>query len=393
VLKPDERIPSVGKLAKTLVVNPTTVKTTYLELENMGYLYTDHGKEWYVTTPRAKLENPESQNTIHGLYGRIQSDIRELINQGEQLEDVEHLLGLGEKIYLKVEGLTKYYDKVKALDKFDLGIKKGSIYGLVGVNGSGKTTVVKHLANILQADEGQIAIDNMSIYEAVNKLNISYMPEETHFLPSYNLKKLSGYIKTKHKKTWDEERYQRLVEAFGLNQNQELDTFSRGMQKQGAFIIAICTSPDILLLDETIDGLDPIIRHEVYREIINDVVDRQMTVLVTSHNTSELDGFCDYIGIIERGHLVIQRNLDEMKINIHKIHAAFSSDSLTNQYPYDGLDVLYMEEFGNTDVLVVRGKKDEISEHLLSFNPLLYDHMPITLEEIFIYERLGDENE
>ena len=144
--------------------------------------------------------------------------------------------------------------------------------------------------------------------------------------------------------------------------------------------------PDILLLDETIDSMDPVVRRQAFKYIVEDVIDKEMTVVITSHNIKELDGICDTIGIIKDGKMLVERSLDELRANVHKVHITFPEDFLLQNYPYDALEVLHMEEFGSTDLLVVRGKEEAISKHLKSFNPLVYDHLPMTLEEIFIYE-------
>jgi ABC-2 type transport system ATP-binding protein len=184
-----------------------------------------------------------------------------------------------------------------------------------------------------------------------------------------------------------------LIELFGLDESRKVNTFSQGMQKQAAFIFAICSTPDILLLDETIDGLDTTARKHVFGQIIEDVADRQMTVIIASHSIKELEGICDTIGILNNGRMVAERNLDALKANVHKIHCVFNRDARTANYPYDGLDVLHMEELGNSDLLVVRGSESDISAHLKRFNPLMFELMPITLEEIFAYEKEDDLDE
>ncbi|MCL2568071.1 MAG: ATP-binding cassette domain-containing protein [Oscillospiraceae bacterium] len=390
MLRPDEGILSIRDLAKTLTINPNTVKTAYLELENQGYLYSERGKTWFVATPGAETQR-NKYGDVAGIYGRIQADIRELILRGEDRELLEDLIGLGEKPFIECDNITKRFDEVLALDHLHLSVKKGSIYGLVGVNGSGKTTVMRILSGLLRSDNGAIRIDGLP--DEFHDLTIGYMPEDLYFLPQYSLKMLRKYTHNKHKKTWNEARYQALLALLGLNEDQLISTFSRGMQKQASFLLTISAMPDILLLDETLDGLDPIVRRLVLAEIIEDVADRQMTALVSSHNIDELDGICDTVGILNKGHMVIQRNLDEMKTNVHKVIVAFRPDLLTKRYPYDGLEVLHMEECGSTDVLIVRGKEADISAHLMQFEPLVYEHLPLKLEELFVYERSGDLDE
>jgi len=389
-LSAGDEVLSIRDMAKTLTQNPNLVKLAYLELENQGYLYSERGKNWFAAAPGAEVQH-NKYGDVAGLYGRIQADIRELILRGEDRDQLEQLLGLSERAFVELDGITKCFDDVLALDELNLSVKKGSIYGLCGVNGSGKTTVMRLLSGLLRPDSGDIHIDGMP--EDLNDLSIGYMPEELYFMPGYTLKMLQNFFRSKHKATWNEARYQKLLALFELNEEQLISTFSRGMQKQAAFLVAISAMPDILLLDETLDGLDPIVRRLVLAEIIEDVADRQMTVLISSHNIDELDGLCDAVGILYRGRMVIQRNLAELRTNVHKIITAFPPERIAKRYPYDGLDVLYMEEWGSTDLLIVRGKEADISAHLRQFDPLVYEHLPLTLEEIFVYERSGDFDE
>ena len=361
IWEPEEELLSVGDFAKALVVNPNTVKAAYFDLEHQGYLRSEEGQRWFVTS------------TISPNLGQF--------------------IASGERTYLQIDKLTKRFDDVGALDNLDMRIKKGSIYGLVGVNGSGKTTLIKHLAGLYRPDSGQIRLNGiLSIYaENVQPFIAGYIPEETAFPPQHDLKTLHKFFRNKHKQTWNDERYQKLLRLFDLDETQLVRNFSPGMQKQAAFLLAISAMPDVLLLDAAIDAFDPITRRYVLQEIIEDVADRQMTVLMTSHNGKEIESICDMVGIIDKGRIIAQRNLEEWKSNLHKLHVLFPPEAFKKHYPYDGLDVLHMEECGNVDVLLVRGQKSEIAAHINKFHPLLYDHFPITLEELFAYERAGDQ--
>ena len=385
VLKRGENIPNVKDMAKTLTVNPNTILKAYLELENQAYFNTEDGKEWYISTSSDDNEKKE-HGGLMALYGRLHANIQELIAHGESREEIGRLIGMSEKAYIQAESVSKRFNGITALNDLNLNIKKGSIYGLVGVNGSGKTTTLKILAGMYQHDSGNIRIDGMPAYDNAHQKVVGYIPEDMYFLPDYDMKRLQKFFSDKHKKTWNVKRFQELMEVFKLNEEQTVCTFSRGMQKQAGFILAISAMPDILLLDETIDGLDPIVRKQAFKHIIEDVAEREMTVVVTSHNMKELDGVCDTVGIIKNGNMVMERDLDDMRANIHKIQVAFTPEFLSSNFPYDALDVLHMEEMGSTDVLVVRGKEEEIFSHIQNFKPLLYDHLPMTLEEIFIYE-------
>jgi len=398
VLKPDERIPTINEMAKLLTANPHTVSSAYFDLAQKRYLIADRDHEWYVSSRNDNAKGSKSSSKsdradIAALYGRVNAGLRELQQRGEKSKDIEKLTGMTESYFIKAEKLTKRFDNVTALDELDMSIKKGSVYGLAGANGSGKTTILKLLAGLLDQDDGEIRIYGIPLNEAMLGVTIGYISDEQFFLPGYDLKALRKLFRSKYKASWNNERYDKLIELFGLDDERKISTFSQGMQKQAAFIFAICSTPDVLLLDETIDGLDATARKHVFGQIIEDVADRQMTVIIASHNIKELDGICDTIGILNNGRMVTQQNLDALKANVHKLHCVFSRDALAANYPYDGLDVLHMEELGNSDLLVVRGREVDISTHIKKFNPLLFEIMPITLEEIFAYEKEGASNE
>lgn len=286
---------------------------------------------------------------------------------------------------VQIENLTKEFDGFIALNQLNLNIKKGSIYGLIGVNGSGKTTAIKHIAGIYRQDSGQVLIGGKPVYNnAQLKALVGYIPDDLYFFPQYNMKSLSKFH-AKMYKNWNEDRYRRFLSLFDLNDKKRVGKFSKGMQKQVAFIFVMSIMPDVLLLDEPIDGLDPIVRKTVFQEIIDDVAERQMTVLVSSHNLKEMDGICDSIGILKKGQMMIERDLDDLKMDVHKIQLAFSEAPASLRTSL-GLEVLHEESRGNIKLLVVRGKENEVMERVKRLNPLVYDNLPLTLEEIFLYE-------
>jgi len=360
-----EALPDIEEISIGLVINPNTCRKAYTELEKQGYFYFHRNSGWVVVD-----QNTKEQNLSNFIVNQTNKKPR------------------NHEYYIRIEKLTKYLGDSLVLNELTMDVKRGSIYGLMGVNGSGKTTLIKHLAKIFQADDGEIAVDEIPIKQ-VSQHALGYLPDETSFLPHYTMKKLSSFFENKHKRNWDHQRYQELILKFGLNEEQQLDTFSSGMKKQAALVFALSAMPQLLLLDETLDGLDPFVRHSVAREIIKDVAGRQMTVFVTSHNINELDGICDTIGIIDKGRLTVERDVDDLRSNIHKINVAYKPETLTSN-PYAGLNILYMEDLGGTDLLVVHGQEAQVSAALKRHNPILYNHMPMTLEEIFIYEKSED---
>jgi len=298
---------------------------------------------------------------------------------------------------VEIKNVTKNFDKFIALKNFNLNIKKGSIYGLVGVNGAGKTTAIRHLAGMYLPNEGTIEIDGLPVYNNIKvKERVGYIPDDLYFLPQYNMRRLRSFYRNMYK-NWDDERYERLLQLFKLDEKRGIKKFSKGMQKQTAFIFSMSIKPDVLLLDEPIDGLDPIVRKQVLQEIITDVAEREMTVLISSHNLKEMDGICDAIGIVKGGQMIIERDLDDLKSDVHKIQVVFpergnNDENAVNANPYnpyEGLTILYQEKRGTVELLVVRGKEEDISAKIKAYNPLVYDQLPLTLEEIFIYETEG----
>lgn len=214
---------------------------------------------------------------------------------------------------IKVENLSKSFDDFKALDGLSLNVDKGAIYGLIGVNGSGKTTLIRLIAGVLKSDSGSIRINGEKAYdnEAV-KDRMGYVPDELYFTPGYSLKAMSRYYKGLYS-VWDEDRYNKMLKDFGLSETGKISKFSKGMQKQAAFILVMSTMPDVLILDEPIDGLDPIMKKKVWSYLLSDVADRELTVLISSHNLRELEGICDSVGILQAGRIKFEGKLDELK--------------------------------------------------------------------------------
>ncbi|MDI9492881.1 MAG: ABC transporter ATP-binding protein [Bacillota bacterium] len=291
---------------------------------------------------------------------------------------------------IKVQNIDKSFDGFKALHNLNLNIRKGSIYGLVGKNGAGKTTVIKHVTGVLRQDAGSITIDGEPVYENLAiKRRMGYIPDDLYFFASYNLKESARFYKSIYP-NWNEERYHRMVKQFQLNEKRKFSQFSKGMQKQAAFVLTMSSMPDYLILDEPIDGLDPIIRKLVWKYIVEDVAEREMAVLVSSHNLREMEGICDSIGILSEGKMMIERDLDELKTDIHKIQVAFREPT---EDAYAGLNVLHKESRGTVDLLIIRNRRELVEKVISQGNPVVFDMLPLSLEEIFIYELGGGDSE
>lgn len=214
---------------------------------------------------------------------------------------------------IQAKGVTKKYGSFTALEGLDLNVAKGSIYGLIGVNGSGKTTLIKQLTGIIRPDGGEITIAGEPVYDNVSvKMKTGYVPDELFFLGNYSLKSMASFYKGVYP-AWNQARFEQMCRDFGLSETDRINRFSKGMQKQAAFILVMSTMPEYLILDEPVDGLDPIMRKKLWSYILGDVADRQLTVLISSHNLRELEGICDSIGILKNKKIEFEGRLDQLQ--------------------------------------------------------------------------------
>lgn len=289
---------------------------------------------------------------------------------------------------IHVEGLNKSIGDLHILKDLALTVRSGSIYGLVGPNGCGKTTLIKHLTGVLKRDSGSIEFDGRDIYENAGlKERLGYIPDDLSFFDPYSLKDAADYYKLVYP-VFDEERFLQMKKEFEIDRLGKLHGFSKGMKKQAAFALMMSTHPDYIILDEPIDGLDPIVRKLVWKYIVEDVSGSNVSVLVSSHNLREMEGICDSIGIMSGGSMRLERDLDELKSDIHKVQVAFP-DEKTLEERYAGLNILSRETRGSVDLLVIRNDKETVRSRINAQSPLLFDMLPLSLEEIFICELGG----
>ncbi len=287
--------------------------------------------------------------------------------------------------------LSKRFGTFKALDQLSLHVEKGSVYGLIGPNGAGKTTLIKLLNGIFRPDEGKITIDGQDVWENdALKERLIYVSDDLYYFSMATIKDLAQLYAGIYPH-WNQERFERLKEAFPMEESRRLIRLSKGMQKQAAFWLGLCTMPEVMILDEPVDGLDPVMRRRVWSLMLQDVAERQMTVLVSSHNLRELEDVCDHVGILHQGKMLLQKNLDEAKSNVYKIQAAFPKDKEAEALEAlrDRFSVLHHETFGSVCRLIVKGEQAAVMETIRQMEPMLLDWLPLTLEEVFIYELGG----
>ena len=286
---------------------------------------------------------------------------------------------------IKTKDIVKSFEGFKALDGISINIKKGSVYGLVGPNGAGKTTLIKTMLGIYKQNHGEIEIDGIKDINSEDlKQRIVYISDDLYYYPSYTIKDMAKLYKSIYK-NWDCETYEKLKAVFNIDEKRKVKKLSKGMQKQVAFWLGLCTKPDVMILDEPVDGLDPVMRRSTMKLVLSEVEARDMTVLISSHNLRELEDVCDYVGIMHKGRIVIEKALDDIKGNIHKIQVAFK-----NGLPEDlndKLDVLKCESFGSVYNIIVKGENAQ--KIINSYEPLVCDIIPLSLEEVFIYELGG----
>ncbi len=288
---------------------------------------------------------------------------------------------------IRVNEVTKTFGAFKALDRLTLHVKQGSVYGLVGPNGAGKTTIIKNLVGIYTPDEGEITIDSQNVFENIDlKNDVIYIGDDLYFYPTYSIMDMANLYADMYS-NWSWERFDNLKEIFRIETNRKARRLSKGMQKQVAFWLGISTCPKVLILDEPVDGLDPVMRKNVWRIVLQDVAERNTTVLVSSHNLRELEDVCDHVGIMHKGRIVLEKALDDVKGNIHKIQVAFERE--IPEGLRGKIDILHEEAIGRVNMLIVKGDSDEVSRRIQSYNPIICDIIPLTLEEVFIYELGG----
>ncbi len=287
------------------------------------------------------------------------------------------------------KNICKTFDGFCALDNAEFHVEKGAVYGLVGPNGAGKSTLLRHVTGIFKADSGEVFIEGEPVFENPSaKEKMTFIPDDIFYFRQASIIEMKKYYQGIYPK-FDEELFQKLLDAFpALDRKRSIRRMSKGMQKQAAFLLAISCKPEILVLDEPVDGLDPVMRRQIWNILLNAVSEEKMTVLVSSHNLRELEDVCDHVGIMHKGKVILERSLSDLQGNVSKVQVAFKEEipEISEKFP-----VLNHTETGKVHTFIIRGNQEEISSYIESHHPILMDLVPLTLEEIFIYE-LGGEN-
>ncbi len=285
---------------------------------------------------------------------------------------------------IKAENATKRFEDITAVDHICAEVQNGSVYGLIGSNGAGKSTFLRMLAGILEPDEGEVWIDGEKIFEnTAVKSRCFFISDEQFFFPNSTPQDMKNYYRRFYEK-FDEERYFKLMNAFGLDEMRKIRTFSKGMKKQVSVICGVCSGADYLFCDETFDGLDPVVRQAVKSLFAEDVSERGLTPVIASHNLRELEDICDHVGLLHRGGILFSRDLDEMKLGMYKVQCIFGAP--LPEDAWNGFDLLKKEQRGSLYTITARGERDELMAKINKMNPTFCELLPLTLEEIFINE-------
>ena len=290
---------------------------------------------------------------------------------------------------LEAKNVVKTFDGFRALDGLTMTVPKGAVYGLVGPNGAGKSTIIRHLAGIYRQDSGEVLLDGQPVYESpAVKRRMTVIGDDWYYFPQANIREMARFFAGMYPAfSW--ERYEKLKQVFPLDEKMMLRRMSKGMQKQAAFWLTVCCMPEYLILDEPVDGLDPVMRRQVWSLLLGDMAERGTTVLVSSHNLRELEDVCDHVGILNKGRVLLERSLSDLQDNTVKLQVAYQG--VTEPVLPAELNILHRSHVGRVYTYIVRGSSEEILRRMQITDPVLLESIPLTLEEIFIYELGGVE--
>ena len=285
---------------------------------------------------------------------------------------------------IRTDNLTKTFDDFTALSGVNCKIPDGCIYGMVGSNGAGKSTFLRLIAGIYQADEGVVTFDDKPVYENPEvKCQIAFVPDDLYFLQGSNMNKMADFYASIYE-TFDRERFMSLTEAFSLNPSKNIGSFSKGMKRQAAIILALSCRPKYMFFDETFDGLDPVMRNLVKGLICRDVIDNNATTIITSHSLRELEDICDQLSLLHKGGLILESDIEGLKTSHFKVQIAFNEEYTTSIF--EGIPYMYIRKQGSVTNMIVTGDYNNTINRLREMRPVLMDILPLTLEEVFTYE-------
>ena len=285
---------------------------------------------------------------------------------------------------IEAVNLTKRFDEIVAVDHIDAKIRDGCVFGLIGTNGAGKSTFLRMASGVLKPDEGTIQIDGEHVFENPKvKARFFYISDDQHFFSNASPDEMMQFYKNIYP-SFDVPRFHKLLDSFSLDSRRKISTFSKGMKKQLSVILGLCARTDYIFCDETFDGLDPVMRQAVKSLFASDMAERNLTPIIASHNLRELEDICDHVGLLHKGGILLSKDLDDMKLNIHKIQCVLKPGMKAEEI--EGLDRIKVEYRGSRATITDRGKREEVEGAMRACDPLFYELIPLSLEEIFISE-------
>lgn len=287
---------------------------------------------------------------------------------------------------ISTENLKKTFSGFNALESITCDIQDGSIYGMVGSNGAGKSTFLRIITGIYKPDSGNVIIDGQPVWENPEiKKRIAFVPDELYFLAGANINRMEKMYKSFYP-TFSEEKCRKLTKLFELDPKKPLNTFSKGMRRQAATLLALSIQPDYIFFDETFDGLDPVMRNLVKKLICEDVIERNATAVITSHSLRELEDICDQLALLHKGGIVLQSDVENLKTEQFKIQAAFQKNYEKEDFEKIGIKVQQFTRQGTVINMIVKSDRETASAKLRSLDPILLEILPLSLEEVFTYE-------
>ena len=286
---------------------------------------------------------------------------------------------------IEIHNLTKTFDKIKAVDEVSVTIKDNTVFGLIGTNGAGKSTVLRMVSGVLRPDSGAVAVDNMPVYNNVEaKKKLFFIADEPYFFANSNARTMERYFSGIYEE-FNKEEFYKYLEHFNLDQNRKISTFSKGMKKQLALLLGICAHTKYILCDETFDGLDPVMRQGIKSIFAKEMEERGLTPVIASHNLRELEDICDHVGLLHKGGVLLSKDLEDMKCNIQKVQCVFATVD-EELKALNGMEVLKKEQRGSLRTYTVRSTREEVTARFATVDTVFYEVLPLSLEEIFISE-------
>ncbi len=286
---------------------------------------------------------------------------------------------------IEIHSLTKSFEKIKAVDEVSVTIKDNIVFGLIGTNGAGKSTVLRMISGVLKPDSGTVTVDHMPVYDNVEaKKQLFFIADEPYFFANSNARAMERYYSGVYE-NFDRKEFYRYLESFNLDKGRKINTYSKGMKKQLALLLGICAHTKYLLCDETFDGLDPVMRQGVKSILAKEMEESGLTPVIASHNLRELEDICDHVGLLHKGGVLLSRDLEDMKCNIQKIQCVFASVE-EELKALSGMEVLKKEQRGSLRTFTVRSTREEVAARFATVDTVFYEVLPLSLEEIFISE-------